>query len=48
MDDQINNLSNKGFVTEAGDVENWVGGISKEELMKNLQEGLDFLEGLKK
>jgi len=48
MDDQINNISNKGFVTEAGDVENWVGGVSKEELIKNLQEGLDFLEGLKK
>ena len=48
MDDQINNVSNKGFVTEAGDVENWVGGTSKEELIKNLREGLDFLEGLKK
>jgi hypothetical protein len=35
-------------VTEAGDVEKWIGGDNKEELLKNLQEGLDFLEGLKK
>jgi hypothetical protein len=48
MEDQLNNVSNQGFVTEAGDVEKWVGGNNKEELLKNLQEGLDFLEGLKK
>jgi transcription elongation factor Elf1 len=48
MEDQLNNVSNQGFVTEAGDVEKWVGGDNKEELLKNLQEGLDFLEGLKK
>jgi hypothetical protein len=48
MEDQLNNVSNQGFVTEAGDVEKWIGGNNKEELLKNLQEGLDFLEGLKK
>ena len=41
------NQSNANFVTEAGDVENWKGGISKEELEQQLQEGLEFLEGLK-
>lgn len=39
--------NNKGFVTEAGDVENWGGGMSKEDLEKNLQEGLEYLENLK-
>jgi len=39
--------SNSNFVTEAGDVENWKGGISKEQINQELQEGLEFLEGLK-
>ena len=39
--------SNDNFVTEAGDVESWKGGLNKEEVAKNLQEGLEFLEGLK-
>jgi len=39
--------SNDNYVTEAGDVENWRGGKSKEELTHELQEGLEFLEGLK-
>lgn len=39
--------SNDNFVTEAGDVESWKGGFNKEEVAKNLQEGLEFLEGLK-
>ena len=39
--------SNDNYVTEAGDVENWKGGKSKEELTQELQEGLEFLEGLK-
>ena len=39
--------SNASYVTEAGDVESWRGGISKEQLEKNLQEGLEFLENLK-
>ena len=30
--------SNANFVTEAGDVENWRGGASKEQLEKELQE----------
>ena len=39
--------SNDNYVTEAGDVESWRGGFNKEEVAKNLQEGLEFLEGLK-
>ena len=39
--------SNNNYVTEAGDVESWRGGLNKEEVAKNLQEGLEFLEGLK-
>ena len=39
--------SNQNYVTEAGDVENWKGGKSKEDFKKELQEGLDFLNSLK-
>lgn len=39
--------SNANYVTEAGDVENWKGGKSKEEFERELQEGIEFLEGLK-
>jgi len=39
--------SNNNFVTEAGDVENWRGGKSKEQVEQELQEGLEFLENLK-
>lgn len=46
MKDRIKE-SNANYVTEAGDVENWRGGKSKEELEQELQEGLEFLENLK-
>jgi len=39
--------SNQNYVTEAGDVENWKGGISKEQLEQELQEGIEFLENMK-
>ena len=41
------NESNQNYVTEAGDVENWKGGKSKEEFERELQEGIEYLEGLK-
>ena len=41
------NKSNNDFVTEAGDVENWRGGTSKQDLKQQLQEGLEYLENLK-
>ena len=46
MQDRIKE-SNNSFVTEAGDVENWKGGVSKEQLEKELQEGIEFLENMK-
>ena len=39
--------SNASYVTEAGDVESWRGGISQEQLEKELLEGLEFLENMK-
>ena len=39
--------SNQNYVTEAGDVENWKGGKSKEDFERELQEGIEYLEGLK-
>ena len=39
--------TNANYVTEAGDVENWKGGLSQEDLEKELQEGLEFLERMK-
>jgi hypothetical protein len=46
MEDQMKE-SNANYVTEAGDVENWKGGESKEQMEKYLQEGLEFLENMK-
>ena len=46
MEDRMKE-SNANYVTEAGDVENWKGGISKEQLKKDLQEGIEFLESMK-
>ena len=42
------NESNEGFVTESGEVEKWVGGINKERAEKALEEGIKYLENLKK
>jgi len=39
--------SNANYVTEAGDVESWKGGVSQEQLEKELREGIEFLENLK-
>jgi len=41
------NSNNEGFVTEAGDVENWNGGINKELALKNITETIEYLESLK-
>ena len=40
--------SNDGFVTEAGEVEKWKGGINKERAEEALREGIEYLKGLKK
>lgn len=41
------NESNKSFITERGDVEDWKGGLSKKDLEEKLNEGLKYLESLK-
>ena len=46
MEDKMKE-SNANYVTEAGDVESWKGGISREQLEKDLQEGIEFLENMK-
>ena len=40
--------SNNGFVTEAGEVEKWKGGINKERAEEALREGIEYLKNLKK
>ena len=39
---------NESYITENGDVERWVGGVTKEQVEQNLQESIKFLEALKK
>jgi len=46
MDERMKE-SNDNYVTEAGDLESWRGGIDKKHLEKELQEGLEFLESMK-
>ena len=40
--------SNQGFVTEAGDVENWKGSINEDLASKSISETIKYLESLKK
>lgn len=40
--------SNNSYVTEAGEVEKWVGGINKHRSEESLEEVIKYLEGLKK
>ena len=42
------NESNNSFVTEAGEVEKWKGGINKERAEEALREGIEYLKSLKK
>jgi hypothetical protein len=42
------NESNNSFVTEAGDIQQWVGGIDKERALKTLEDGINYLNSLKK
>jgi len=42
------NESNSGFVTEAGEVEKWDGGVNKERAEEALREGIEYLKSLKK
>ena len=47
IDDQIQNESNQSYISEAGDVEKWVGS-SKKKLLETKEEGLKYLDNLKK
>jgi len=40
--------SNQSYITENGDVERWLGGVTNEQVEQNLQESIKFLESLKK
>jgi hypothetical protein len=42
------NESNNSFISEDGDVENWVGKINKDMVDKNVEEVINYLESLKK
>jgi hypothetical protein len=40
--------SNTSYITEAGDVEKWSGGISKEKVLETLDQTIEHLEKLKR
>jgi len=42
------NESNEGFITEAGDVEQWKGKVNKEMVAESVSEVVTYLESLKK
>ena len=39
---------NNSFITEAGDIEKWVGGIDKNRAKQAMKETIEYLENLKK
>jgi hypothetical protein len=45
--DEVINGSNESFITEAGDIEKWVGS-SKNKLLENKEETIKYLQSLKK
>jgi len=45
--DEIINGSNESFITEAGDIEKWVGS-TKKKLLENKEETIKYLKNLKK
>jgi len=40
--------NNNSFITEAGDIEKWVGGIDKDRVKKSMEETIKYLKNLKK
>ena len=40
--------SNKGYITEAGEIEQWLGSIDKDKAEESLNNTIKYLEGLKK
>ena len=47
INEEIDNESNQGFITEAGDVEKWVGS-AKNKLLESKEEAIKYLQSLKK
>lgn len=47
MNEEIQNESNQSFITEAGDVEKWVGS-AKNKMMETKEEAIKYLQSLKK
>jgi len=39
---------NKSYITEAGDLEKWIGGLNKEKKEQYLQETINYLKNLKR
>ncbi len=40
--------SNNNYITEAGDIQKWVGGINKERAEKAMKSSIEYLKNLKK
>lgn len=40
--------NNNSFITEAGDIEKWVGGVNKNRIDQVMKETIEYLENLKK
>jgi hypothetical protein len=47
MEDTISE-SNESYITEAGDIQRWNGGIDKKRANNALEEGVKYLNSLKK
>ena len=39
---------NNSFITEAGDIEKWIGGVDKDRAKQAMKETITYLENLKK
>ena len=48
VEECLNNTSEQGFISEAGDIEKWKGKINKELVEKSKEETIEYLKSLKK
>jgi len=46
--EEIINDKNQSFVTEQGDIENWIGGFDLEKIKSSTEASIKYLESLKK
>ena len=47
VEDELNR-ENQGFVTEAGDIERWVGKLNKQQVLESKEKIISYLKSLKK